>query len=180
MTATLTPRYSTASQVLAMAARWILGALFVYMGLHKALHPVEFLKLLRQYDVLQGPFFLNFVAATLPWFEIFCGLLLILGIAVRGTAFMLVAMLLPFTAVILMRALALHQAGGLPFCMIKFDCGCGAGEVFICRKLAENFVLTLVSVGLIFGRWSRFSLRPNLFPSKEQVAISQPQVNSEQ
>ena len=32
-------------------ARWLLGAVFVYLGLTKALHPVEFLKLLREYDL---------------------------------------------------------------------------------------------------------------------------------
>ena len=41
-----------ASDVLALLARCFLGGFFIYMGLHKALHPVEFLKLLRQYDVL--------------------------------------------------------------------------------------------------------------------------------
>ena len=31
---------------LALLARWILGGIFVYMGLVKAAHPVDFLKLL--------------------------------------------------------------------------------------------------------------------------------------
>jgi len=32
------------------------------------------------------------------------------------------------------------------------DCGCGAGEVFICRKLAENTLLTAASVLFVFRR----------------------------
>ena len=40
------------ADVLPLLARLLLGVLFIYMGLNKALHPVEFLKLLRQYDVL--------------------------------------------------------------------------------------------------------------------------------
>jgi uncharacterized membrane protein YphA (DoxX/SURF4 family) len=103
------------------------------------------------------------VASTLPWFEIFCGLLLLLGIGVRGAALMLVAMLIPFTIIVFLRALAMHQAGGLPFCAIKFDCGCGSGEVLICRKLFENTLLTLLSLGLIFWRKDRLCLRHNLF-----------------
>jgi uncharacterized membrane protein YphA (DoxX/SURF4 family) len=130
-------------------ARWLLGSLFLYMGLNKALHPVEFLKLLRPYDMLQSHILLNLMAATLPWFEIFCGLLLIVGVAVRGTALMLVMMLVPFTAVVAMRALEIHAAGGMPFCAIRFDCGCGTGEVFICGKLIENSLLTLLAAALL-------------------------------
>src|SRR5438094_10194429 len=90
---------------LVLLARCLLGAVFIYMGLNKALHPVEFLKLVRQYNVTDHYLLLNLVASALPWFEIFCGLLLVLGIAVRGTALLLVAMLVPFTIVIVQRAL---------------------------------------------------------------------------
>jgi hypothetical protein len=103
------------------------------------------------------------IASTLPWFEIFCGLLLMFGIGVRGTAVMLVAMLIPFTLIVFLRALAMRESGGLPFCAIKFDCGCGAGEVIICRKLAENTLLTLLSAALIFWRRDRLCLRHTLF-----------------
>ena len=72
--------------VSAVLARWVLGAVFLHMGLNKALHPVDFLKLLRQYDFVQSSLLLNSMAAALPWFEVFCGLLLLLGVAVRGTA----------------------------------------------------------------------------------------------
>lgn len=152
-----------AVEVFALLARWFLGAIFLYMGLSKSLHPVEFLKLVRQYDMLHHHLLLNFVASTLPWFEIFCGLLLLLGVAVRGAAVMLVAMLVPFTLAVLSRALDLHAAGGLPFCAIKFDCGCGAGEVFICRKLGENVLLIALSCALIFWRSHRLCLRHTFF-----------------
>ena len=39
----------------AVLARWVLGALFLYMGLKKALYPADFLKLLRQYDIAKMP-----------------------------------------------------------------------------------------------------------------------------
>ena len=152
-----------AVEVIAVLARWFLGGMFLYMGLNKALHPVEFLKLVRQYDMLHHHLLLNFVASTLPWFEIFCGLLLLLGVAVRGAAVMLVAMLVPFTVVVLLRALEIHDAGGLPFCAIKFDCGCGAGEVFICRKLAENVLLTALSSALVSWGSHRLCLRHSFF-----------------
>ena len=160
-----------ASDLLAVLARYVLGALFIYMGLNKALHSVEFLKLVRQYDVLHHPLGLNLVASALPWFEVFCGLLLVLGIAVRGTAVMVVTMLVPFTVLVLLRALDIYKAGGQPFCAIKFDCGCGAGEVFICRKLAENLLLAGIAVGLVFWRRNRLCLRYSLLLNKRSPAV---------
>jgi uncharacterized membrane protein YphA (DoxX/SURF4 family) len=142
-----------ATDIAAVFARWLLGATFLYLGL---------VKLVRQYDMLHHHLLLNLVASALPWFEVFCGLLLLLGVAVRGAAVMLVAMLVPFTAVVLLRALAMQKTGGLPFCAIKFDCGCGAGEVFICRKLVENVLLTALAAALILWRDHRFCLLKKL------------------
>lgn len=139
-----------AATVFTLLARLVLGALFFYMGAHKALHPVDFLKLVHQYDLVNNYWLLNAIAAGLPWFEIFCGLLLLGGIAVRGSALMLILMLVPFTWIVFQRALTLQSALHIPFCAVKFDCGCGNGEVFICRKITENVVLIALSAWLLF------------------------------
>lgn len=141
-------------------ARLIVGGLYVYMGLSKAFQPVEFLKLMRQYELVDQPMALNLIAATLPWFEVFCGLLLLSGIAVRGAALMSLAMLVPFTAVVWQRALTLQAAGKIPFCAVRFDCGCGAGEVYICAKLLENAVLIVFSLWLLLAPRLRACLWP--------------------
>jgi uncharacterized membrane protein YphA (DoxX/SURF4 family) len=150
--------------VLVVAARALLGGLLIYLGLIKALHPVDFLKVLRQYELIQSHFLLNTIASTLPWFEIFCGLLLVSGVAVRGTALLAILMLVPFSAAVLHRALAIREAKGLALCAIRFDCGCGTGEVAICNKLVENgFAIGLALLLLLVcsRRWSlRYSLSP--------------------
>jgi uncharacterized membrane protein YphA (DoxX/SURF4 family) len=146
----------------AVLARWVMGGLFIYMGLKKALHPADFLALIRQYDMVSTPFVMNSIAALLPWFETFCGILLLSGIAVRGTALMLVLMLVPFTLVVLKRALAIAETQKLAFCAVKFDCGCGAGEVFICNKLVENGLLIFAALWLIAGAGRKLALRFNL------------------
>jgi uncharacterized membrane protein YphA (DoxX/SURF4 family) len=145
--------------------RWVVGGLFVFMGLSKALDPVDFLKLVRQYEMVQHHVLLNGIASALPWFEVFCGLLLLLGVAVRGAALASVLMLVPFTVIVLRRALAIQQASGLAFCAIKFDCGCGAGEVFICWKLVENSLLILASLWLVASRHPHLCLRHALLGS---------------
>jgi uncharacterized membrane protein YphA (DoxX/SURF4 family) len=153
-----------AKESAAVLARWWLGCVFIYMGLNKALpHPEYFLKLVRQYDMVTSPWLLNSIGAALPWFEVYCGLLLVFGVAVRGTALSLVVLLVPFTVVVLKRALAIAAVSGIPFCAVKFDCGCGAGEVFICHKLVENTVLLLLSAWLLTGRGRQLCLRFRLF-----------------
>jgi uncharacterized membrane protein YphA (DoxX/SURF4 family) len=151
----------------ALAARWFLGGLFVYTGLEKGLDPVSFLKLVRQYDMVHAPFLLNSIAAVLPWFEVFCGALLLAGIAVRGAALTLTCVLIPFTAVVWHRALVLQVARAIPFCAVKFDCGCGTGEVFICHKLLENAGLILLGLWVVLGRGRWLALRYSLTPQSE-------------
>jgi len=165
------------TDAIAVLARWVLGVLFVYMGSKKALNPAEFLNLVRQYDMVSNPFLLNSIAAALPWFEVFCGLLLLAGVAVRGTAVVLFAMLVPFTLLILKRALAVAGAQGLAFCMVKFDCGCGSGEVLICNKLLENCLLTFLSCWLIAGASRKLSLRFSLFPTSASARHTVSQVS---
>jgi uncharacterized membrane protein YphA (DoxX/SURF4 family) len=146
-----------------LAARWFLGGLFVYTGLEKALDPVSFLKLVRQYEMMQTPFLLNCVGSLLPWFEVFCGVVLLAGIAVRGAALTVAAVLIPFTALVWHRALVLQAERGISFCAVKFDCGCGTGEVFICGKLLENALLVLLALWLLSGRGRQWALRYSVF-----------------
>src|SRR5664279_1172105 len=155
----------------AVLGRWWLAGVFIVMGLHKALpHPQVFLNLARQYHLVTSPILLNSIGAALPWFEVFCGLLLLAGVAVRGAALNSVVMLVPFTIVVLKEALRRAAAEGIPFCAVKFDCGCGAGKVFICHKLVENTVLLLLSVWLLTGRGRPLCLRFSLFREKAAAA----------
>jgi uncharacterized membrane protein YphA (DoxX/SURF4 family) len=163
--------FKRALDIASVAARWFLGVTFIYMGLQKAMDPVTFLKLIRQYEVVKDPFVLNTIASTLPWFEVVCGLLLLGGVAVRGTALNLIAMLIPFTLLILRRALAIASTQGTPFCLIKFDCGCGNGEVVICNKLIENSGLILISVWLLAGYGRQLSARFTLRKSRAEIPV---------
>jgi uncharacterized membrane protein YphA (DoxX/SURF4 family) len=142
-----------------LLARWILGGTFIFTGGFKALHPVDFLKLVRQYELVHSPPALDAIAALLPWFELACGLLLVAGIMVRGAALVSFMMLVPFTAAILHRALILKTALAVSLCAVKFDCGCGTGEVFVCHKLLENALLLGLSLWLIAGAGRKGCLR---------------------
>ena len=156
-------------------ARMGLGAFFIYMGLSKALHPEGFLKLVRAYDIVPVPLLLNTIAAALPWFEAVCGLFLLLGVAVRGTAFVVASMLVPFTVLVAWRAAELAAEGAIAFCAVKFDCGCGAGEVFICGKIGENLSLLILAVLLFSGRGRWAALRHDLLPARSSAPTAERQ-----
>jgi uncharacterized membrane protein YphA (DoxX/SURF4 family) len=134
---------------LAVPARWILGAVLIWLGLAKALDPVGFMKLVREYNVV-GPPLLNLIPALLPWFEVFCGLLLVSGIAVRGAAIVAGGLLAVFSLLVLQRAWGIHETQAIPFCAIRFDCGCGGGAVNICFKLFQNILLLGLSAVVVF------------------------------
>jgi len=145
--------------MVSLVTRLALGGIFIYMGASKTAHPEEFLKLVRQYDLTNSHLVLNVIGATLPWFEIFCGLLLVAGVGVRGVSLVLAVILAAFTVAVWQRALALQAARGIPFCAVKFDCGCGNGEVYICHKLPENLGLMLLCCWLLAGRGRAWCLR---------------------
>ena len=166
-------------EILTVLSRWGIGAFFIYSGFVKATHPVEFLKIIRQYEMVSNPFVLNSIASALPWFEVFCGLLLVLGVAVRGTVLMILAMLIPFTVAVLNRALAIyHSVHALAFCAIKFDCGCGTGEEFICQKVAQNCGLILLATWLLAGRGRQFTLKYALLGSPGAEKVPAPETHS--
>jgi uncharacterized membrane protein YphA (DoxX/SURF4 family) len=148
----------------AVLARWVLGGVFITLGALKISDPVGFLKAVRQFGVVEdtSPVLLNLMAALLPWVEVWCGLLLVLGVAVRGTALTLVVLLVVFTWAIATRTFAIHGAGGTALCAIAFDCGCGTGVVNACRKLAENTGLLALGVLVLVRRDDRLCLRRTL------------------
>lgn len=138
-----------------LLARLAVGGMFAYLAVNKLMDPVEFLKQTRAYHILPEsfPLLLNMTAIVVPWLELICAVALLLGVCVRGAAATVLGMLLFFAPLLLMRAYGLYvdpvQAGQYAtFCDVKFDCGCGTGEVYICAKMAEN---TALKIGALIG-----------------------------
>jgi hypothetical protein len=116
---------------------------------------------------------LNLIASALPWFEVFCGVMLLTGVAVRGSALVLLGMLIPFTLIVLKRALAIASAEGILFCAVKFNCGCGGGDVLICQKLIENSGLMLLALLPLAGLGKKWALRFEMLPNKVRTEIGE-------
>lgn len=96
-----------------MLLRIALGGVFIYAAVPKIADPVAFAGSVAAYRVL--PYFWNYVAAAvLPFLELICGVLLVLGIRVRTGALIIGVLNLVF-----MVALASAMVRGL-----DIDCGC--------------------------------------------------------
>ena len=69
-----------------LLARWLLGGLFLYLGVGKVLHPAEFAKLVREELAIANPFLSSLIITTVPWLEVLYGLVLLSGIAKNAAA----------------------------------------------------------------------------------------------
>jgi uncharacterized membrane protein YphA (DoxX/SURF4 family) len=101
------------SRPLQVLARLILGGIFVYASLEKIAQPLEFAKIIKNYQVLPD-FLITLPALILPWLELLAGVLLIAGIWTRSAALLLSMLLLAFIL-----ALGVNAVRG-----IDVSCGC--------------------------------------------------------
>lgn len=129
-------------QWLSLAARIGLGVVFVLASIDKIRYPEPFAQNIEGYDLL--PLTLIPIAAIwLPWLELFCGVLLILGIWVRSGAVIVSVLLFIFIA-----ALVTAIFRGL-----NISCGCfetGDSEAMVgWSRVLEDTILLILSFWLI-------------------------------
>lgn len=104
----LTPRIITR-----LACRLILGGFFIYTGVLKVGNPVLFQQHIRNYHLLPDPW-PGLVAISLPWFEILCGLGVLVRVMYAGSL-----TLLSLSLVVFMGAISSAWSRNL-----DIDCGC--------------------------------------------------------
>jgi uncharacterized membrane protein YphA (DoxX/SURF4 family) len=129
--------------------RLILGLTFLYSCIHKIQHPDAFARIIYGYKILPA-FAINLLALTLPFFELICGLCLVLGLYPRSAAFITNLMMLIFIV-----AISYNMARGL-----RFDCGCftvhKAGVYSDPREvLGRDIVYFLLGLCVIFHSGKR-------------------------
>lgn len=143
-----------------LIARLAFSGVMISYALPKILNPLDFLKEIHTYGVLpeEPAILINLVAVCLPWFELIGSIALLLGLGRRGVSLVFTGLMIFFTVMVLYRAVGLHQELGGAFCDIKFDCGCGQGEAYICSKALENLGLMVLSLYCLMSRSDRLSL----------------------
>lgn len=101
---------------LALVLRLYIGGLFIYASVYKINYPAEFAESIASYQIV--PYWaLGFMAAVLPWVELVCGFLLIVGFRARSSAAVICALLLVFSLAVLLTILR----------DIPIGCGCFHG-----------------------------------------------------
>jgi uncharacterized membrane protein YphA (DoxX/SURF4 family) len=98
---------------LALVARLILGAVFIYASMDKIAHPAAFAQAVRNYQILPGVM-INLTAIVLPWLELVIGVLLLIGLFQEGSIPIVTLLLSVFFG-----AMVFNLARGL-----DIHCGC--------------------------------------------------------
>jgi putative oxidoreductase len=96
-----------------LAARVLLGGVFVYSSYHKIAAPAEFARIIYGYQLFPA-ISINLIAVILPFLELYAGMALMLGIYPRSAALIVNGMLLGFIF-----AITVNLIRG-----VEFDCGC--------------------------------------------------------
>jgi putative oxidoreductase len=125
----------------------LLGAIFVYAGVLKAIDPIRFAGDIDNYHVIPWTFGVR-LAFFLPWLEILCGLALIFRRLYVGA----VAILSALTIVFITATIAAKVRG------IDVSCGCfGHASKYLsfAGHLALDFVILAGLVFLLRGAFSR-------------------------
>ena len=146
-----TGRNTVTYRVIELAARIVVGLVFLLYGLDKIAHPDDFARAIANYRLLPEAL-VNLVAVTLPWVELACGLLLLAGQWVRSAALVSAFLLCVFVV-----AVSITLARGL-----DINCGClntDAGRKVGVRLLVEDLLLIGAAAFLVLKAGDRIGWR---------------------
>ena len=123
-----------------LAARVVLGLVFIAAALPKIADPPGFAKAIWAYQLVPAAA-LNPLALVLPWLELLCGLALVAGVWVRPAVLWVGTLLLTFSL-----ALAINLARHRPV-----DCGCfgSAAPKTEAQRLTDMRWVLLRDAGLL-------------------------------
>lgn len=100
-------------EYLALVLRVYIGGLFVYASMYKISYSAEFAETIASYQLV--PYWaVNISAVFLPWLELVCGVLLVVGFRAKSAAVIIGVLLVMFTAAV---AINLLRDSPIP-------CGC--------------------------------------------------------
>lgn len=123
-------------------ARVAYGFIFIWASWEKLLHPQEFAVVTHNYQLIPNAL-VGLVAIVLPWLEMVCGLLLVVGRLARGSLLLLNGLMVVFIG-----AIAINIVRGL-----DIHCGCFSlsqeGEKLAFITLLRDIGIWLLGMGLL-------------------------------
>lgn len=126
---------------LALVLRLYMAWLFIDAGMYKINYMAEFSETIAGYQMV--PYWgVNFMAVTMPWIEIICGILLVCGIRVRSAITVTGALLVMFTLGVVVNLLRNSP----------ISCGCfqSGGDAISWKTLMRDIVWIGMAVHIFF------------------------------
>ena len=126
---------------LALVLRLYMAWLFIDAGMYKINYAAEFSETIASYRMV--PYWgVNFMAVSMPWVEIVCGILLVCGIRVRSAITIAGALLVMFTL-----GVALNLLRNAPI-----SCGCfhSGGDAISWKTLVRDLFWVGMAVHVFF------------------------------
>jgi putative oxidoreductase len=146
------------SEYLALVIRVYIGSIFIYASMSKITDPAVFAENIAAYRIM--PYWgLNLTAIILPWLELICGFLLIIGLRTRATALILAGLLSIFTVFVIINI----------FRGSDISCGCfdEVGEPIGWAKVAQNTTWFIMTIMIFFFDRIFLFRRGNIFSKKK-------------
>lgn len=120
-----------------LIVRITLGAILIGSSLYKIQSPASFAQSIYNYKLLPV-WLINPVAIVLPWFQVFCGLGLILNIWIKGASLFALLMMLTFQAALTSALLR----------DLNVSCGCfkSGGDAATWTTVMRDFLITMLAL----------------------------------
>jgi putative oxidoreductase len=139
-----------------LVMRIVLAAVFIYAAFQKIGRPLAFADEIRMYRILDiGPP-LYIMAIALPWIELLCGISLLSGLLMRGSALVLLVLNAVFLVAVTVRTVAIMGEEGIEFFKVYFDCGCGFGATHAWKKLLEDMLFLVFAAAILLAPRYRY------------------------
>jgi len=136
---------------LALVLRIFLGVIFVYAPLDKIMEPSQFARIIYNYHLLPSEL-INLMAILLPWVELVCGVVLILGVQKKGSL-----LLLNFMLTVFMVAIGINLIRN-----VDLECGCfsvsSKSKSHALGLLLRDVGMLAIGIYLMINRSTRFDL----------------------
>ena len=128
--------------------RMIIGLIFIYASLEKIAYPAYFAVSVQNYQLIPD-YFTNIIAVVLPWLELYCGILVLIGYWHQAGA----------AIVSLLNIVFIMALTSAVFRGLDIDCGCyGAGSSVNISRIIEDLFLLSFSLHITLFPQSKFAL----------------------
>ena len=122
------------NEYLLLAIRIVIACIFIIASIQKIMYPASFANSIMNYRLLPD-LTINIISVILPWLELICGILLLIGNQVKETILIINILLISFIILIITAIVR-----GL-----DISCGCYGtkSEIVGIKKIIENVLLLL-------------------------------------